>query len=59
MVSLRSRNSLRLSAAARLLGGAAAWRREALIFRRGEITKKGEDKKLLSFGRIRAIQDER
>lgn len=31
---------------------------ESLVFRRGEITKKGEDKKIKAFGRIRAIQDE-
>ena len=31
---------------------------EALIFRRGEITQKGEDKKIKAFGRIRTIQDE-
>jgi 2-phosphoglycerate kinase len=31
---------------------------ETLINQRGEITKKGEEKKIRSFGRIRAIQDE-
>jgi 2-phosphoglycerate kinase len=31
---------------------------ESLIFRRGEITKKGEDKKIKAFGRIRLIQGE-
>jgi 2-phosphoglycerate kinase len=31
---------------------------EYLIFRRGEITKKGEEKKIKAFGRIRSIQDE-
>lgn len=30
----------------------------SLIFRRGEITKKGEEKKINAFTRIRAIQDE-
>lgn len=30
----------------------------ALIFRRGEITRKGEDKKIQAFDRIRAIQSE-
>jgi 2-phosphoglycerate kinase len=31
---------------------------ESLIFRRGEITKKGEEKKIKAFGRIRLIQGE-
>jgi len=31
---------------------------ENLIYRRGEITKKGEEKKIKAFGRIRSIQDE-
>ena len=30
----------------------------SLIFKRGEITKKGEEKKLRAFERIRRIQDE-